>query len=284
MASDEREPTYLSWVANLPDPMPDGALDAARAYETLHVPSLFAEWVEPVLDAAGAGAGDRVLDVACGTGVLARGAAARVGPSGRVAGLDPDAGMLALAAELGPGIDWRSGVADTLPFDDHSFDAVVSQFGMMFFPDRVAAVREMLRVLRPGRRLAVAVWDALSRTPAYDAEVRLLERTAGTAAADALRAPFVLGDPDELGGIFHTAGAQSVEVTTRTGTGNFPSVRAMVEADLRGWLPLLGVDLPEALILEILAEAEEVLGPFVTPEGQVVFESPAHIVVAVGAR
>lgn len=262
------------------DPELREAIAAARAYEDLHVRALFAEWVDPVLDAASVGPGQRVLDVACGTGVLARGASGRVGTSGYVAGLDPGPGMLAVAAELDPGIDWREGLAGSLPFDDASFDAVVSQFGIMFFPDRTEAVREMLRVLPPEGRLAVAVWDALERTPAYDVEVRLLERTAGQDAADALRAPFVLGDPDALKSIFREAGAGSVVVTTRMGTGDFPSVRSMVEADLRGWLPIMGVDLPEELILQILEEAEEVLASFVTSEGRVVFDSPAHIVSA----
>lgn len=258
----------------------DEAVAAARAYEDLHVRALFAEWVGPVLDAAGVRSGQRVLDVACGTGVLTRAAVARVGSSGRVAGLDPAPGMLAVARELEPSVDWRPGVADALPFEDRSFDAVVSQFGMMFFPDPTAAVREMLRVLRPGGGLGVAVWDSLERTPAYLAEVELLERTAGPRAADALRAPFVLGDPSRVVDIFRAADAGAPEVTTRTGRGDFPSVRSMVEADLRGWLPLMGVDLPEALIVQILEEAEHVLAPFVTSEGRVVFDSPAHVVTA----
>ena len=232
--------------------VPEEAITAARAYEDLHVRALFEEWVESVLDAAEVEDGQTVLDIACGTGVLARGASARVGPSGHVVGLDPGHGMLAVAAELAPTVEWRAGVAEALPFEDDSFDAAVSQFGMMFFTDRVGAIREMLRVAKPGGRVAVAVWDALERSPAYAAEVALLEEVAGRPAADALRAPFVLGDPAELAGLFETAGATSIEVTTRTGTGDFPSVRTMVEADLRGWLPIMGVHLAEEVILHVL--------------------------------
>ena len=266
--------------------MSNGALSdqiaGANAYEQLHVPALFGEWAEPLLDAARVAPGQRVLDVACGTGVLARAASARVGDPGSVAGVDPDPGMLAVAERLAPGVAFRPGTAEALPFPDASFDVVASQFGMMFFADREGAVREMLRVLRSGGRLAVAVWDSLDNSAAYAAEVELLERMAGSEAADALRAPFVLGDRDELSRVFERAGADAVAVTTRTGTARFPSVHAMVAADLRGWLPVMGVRLPEQKIQAILAEAEKALERFVLPDGTVVFDAPGHIVT--GAR
>ena len=253
---------------------------AARAYEGLHVPALFREWASRVLDAAQVGPGDRVLDVACGTGVLAREAMSRVQQDNHVAGLDVDPGMLAVARELEPRVDWRHGLADALPWEDESFDAVVSQFGLMFFPDRAAAVREMLRVSRARGRLAVAVWDALERSEAYPEEVALLERRAGPQAADALRAPFVLGDTDALQDLFKEAGASNVEVNTVAGSARFPSVRTMVEADLRGWLPIMGVQLEDELIESILDDAERELAGYVQPDGSVCFRAPAHIVTA----
>lgn len=261
------------------DPRLQEQITAATAYEELHVPALFQEWVEPVLDAASIASENRVLDVGCGTGVLARGAYERLGPSGSVVGVDPNPGMLAVAEELEPAVEWRQGVAEALPFRDSTFDAVVSQFGLMFFADRATAVGEMRRVLTPGGRLAVAVWDALENSPAYALEVALLERLAGRAAADALRAPFALGDPRELTELFEVAGVSSPKVVTETGTARFPSIRAMVEADLRGWLPLMGVTLSEAEIELILSEAEVELAQFVEKGGDVVFDSPAHIVV-----
>jgi ubiquinone/menaquinone biosynthesis C-methylase UbiE len=251
---------------------------AATAYDSLHVPALFQQWAPRVVGAAQIRPGHRVLDVACGTGVLAREAASLAGGEGSVAGLDASPGMLAVAERLAPGIEWRQGAAESLPYEDDSFDAVVSQFGLMFFADRPKAVREMTRVLAPGGRMAVAVWESLERSEAYPTEVALLERIAGPRAADALRAPFVLGDREELTTLFEDAGVASVEITTHRGTARFPSIRTMVEADLRGWLPVMGVVLAEEQIERILEEAEQALSSHVTPQGTAEFDSPAHIV------
>src|SRR5687768_9954218 len=156
--------------------------DAATIYQDQVVPALMEEWAPRVVDAAEIRPGQHVLDVCCGTGVLARAAATRTGRNGAVTGLDLSPRMLAIAARLSPTLQWREGSADSLPFPDESFDAVVSQFGLMFVPDRVLALREMMRVLKPGGRVAVAVWTSLSDTPAYEAEVTLVERLAGSAA------------------------------------------------------------------------------------------------------
>ncbi|MEN8006335.1 MAG: methyltransferase domain-containing protein [Candidatus Krumholzibacteriota bacterium] len=260
------------------EPTMQSQIEAAQSYEGLFVPSLFGQWAPIVADAARVQPGQRVLDVACGTGVLAREVASRVGSNGFTAGLDPAPGMLAVAKQLAPSVEWKEGTAELLPFEDRSFDAVVSQFGLMFFPDRPQAIAEMLRVMVPGGRLAVAVFDSLENIPAYAAEVELFERFAGPQAADALRAPFVLGDRDELVALFVDAGAASVEVKTCLGTASFPGIRIMVEADLRGWLPVMGVVLPEEQIQQILGEAEQVLSPYVGERQDATFELAALIV------
>lgn len=262
------------------EPTLQAQVDAANAYEALFVPALFGQWAPRVADAAQIQPGQRVLDVACGTGILAREIAPRVGSGGRVVGVDPSPGMVAVAKQLAPAIEWREGVAESLPFPDQSFDAVVSQFGLMFFTDRRQALREMLRVLTPGGRLAVAVWDSLDNVPAYASEVALLERMAGGQAADALRAPFVLGDRKDLATLFSEAGVASVQVTTHRGTAQFPSIRTMVEADLRGWLPVMGVILSEDQIDHILQEARQALSSYATADGKATFRLSAHLVTA----
>jgi SAM-dependent methyltransferase len=254
--------------------------DAATGYQDLLVPALMQEWAPRVADAAAIQPGDRVLDVACGTGVLTREAARRAGPAG-VVGLDLSPAMLAVAARLNPTLRWQQGSGDALPFPDQSFDAVVSQFGLMFFPDPGAGLREMRRVLAPGGRLAVAVWGSLADTPAYDAEVELVERLAGKAAGDALRAPFVLGDPARLAQLCAAAGFTDALVTLQPGRGHFPSIRTMVEVDVRDWLRIVGITLDEALIERILREAETDLPPYLTIDSSGVgFDSPAVVASA----
>jgi SAM-dependent methyltransferase len=245
-------------------------------YEEFFVPALFQEWVDRVADAADVGPGQRVLDVACGTGVLACAVAARVGPTGVAIGLDLNEGMLAVARRKAPAIEWRHGRAETLPFEDAGFDAVVSQFGLMFFVDRTAALREMRRMLRPGGRLAVAVWDALDRTPGYAALTALLQRLFGDDVADALRAPFALGEPDQLRALFIGAGMPQAQVTTHDGVARFPSLRSWVFTDVKGWTLADMID--DAQMDLLLREAERELRRFVATDGRVEFSAPAHIV------
>jgi SAM-dependent methyltransferase len=254
-------------------------IDAANAYEALLVPALFGQWAAKVADAAQIKPGQRVLDVACGTGILAREIASRMGSGGRVMGIDPSPGMVAVAKQLAPTVEWREGAAESLPFPDESFDVVMSQFGLMFFTDRRQALREMMRVLAPGGRLAVAVWDSLDNIPAYASEVALLEQTAGRRAADALRAPFVLGNRKNLAMLFSEAGVASAKIATHHGAAQFPSIRTMVEADLRSWLPVMEVILNDDQIGRILQEAEHALNSYVTADGRVTFPLSAHLVM-----
>jgi len=261
------------------DPEIQSQIEAAGAYEALFVPALVGQFASKVADVAMVVEGERVLDVACGTGVLAREILNRVGANGSVTGIDAVPGMIAVAQQITPDVEWRQGKAESLPFSDESFDIVVSQFGLMFM-DHVQAISEMLRVLTSRGRLAVAVWNSLEKIPAYAAGAELFERIGGQQAAHALRAPFVLGDADELCKMFSNAGAYSIEVTTHSGTALFPSIRVMVEADLRGWLPVMGVNLSEVQIRQILDEAECVLSSYTTSDGHVRFDVSAHIVTA----
>ncbi len=261
-------------------PQPDHSADiaGARAYEALHVPALFAQWSPLILAATQVAPGQQVLDVACGTGVLARCAADCVGPQGGVAGVDPGIGMLAVARDLAPQVDWREGTAESLPFDDASFDVVASQFGLMFFQDRERALREMQRVLRPGGRLAIAVWDQLGNAPAFARTVALLDEMAGRAAGDALRAPFCLGDVERLRELCAAAGMAEVEIQPHPGSACYPDIRSFMTAELHGWLPLMGVVLEDALAQAIIQRAERDLADYRDDAGRMVSEVSALLV------
>ncbi|WP_119458965.1 methyltransferase domain-containing protein [Rhodospirillaceae bacterium SYSU D60014] len=254
---------------------------AAEIYDEFFVPALFQEWAPRVADAAQIWPGQTVLDVACGTGVLAREAARRAETDGSVTGLDRNEDMLVVARRVAPSIEWRLGRAELLPFADHTFDTVVSQFGLMFFEDRVAALREMWRVLRPGGRLAVAVWGPLDDTPGYAAMVALLQRLFGDRIANELRAPFILGDPDALRSLFIQADIPNGAIQTPAGTARYPSIEAWVHVDVKGWTLADLID--DAQYRTLLREAERELSRYIQPDGTVAFHSPAHIATATKA-
>jgi len=252
--------------------------NAAETYEKFFVPALFEEWAERVADLAHIEEEQHVLDVACGTGVLARASARRVGPKGSVIGLDVNEGMLAVARRKAPQFQWRHGRAESLPFDDNSFDAVVSQFGLMFFEDRSAAIHEMSRVLTPGGRLAVAVWDTLENTPGYAAMAALLERLFSPQIAEALHAPFSLGNKETLLSLFRDSQLKDVQITTINGTARFASISSWVFTDIKGWTLSNSID--EVQYQHLLEEAERELQSYVSSDGKVQFRAPAHIVTA----
>ncbi len=255
----------------------------AEAYERLLAPALFQAWTGRLADAANIGAGQQVLDVACGTGILARTLAERVGENGSVSGLDINPGMLAVARRSSPAIDWRQGPAEALPYASDTFDAVASQFGLMLFADPEAALREMRRVLKPGGSLSVAVFDAIDHFPPYAAMADVYERVVGSDVGNALRFPFSMGDRHRLAALFASAGIDSARITEQEGMASFPSVRGMVLADVKGWFPFAGIQLDDRTIDAVVCEAETALGPFRTDAGAVAFRVPVQLVAATKA-
>lgn len=251
----------------------------AEVYDEFFVPALFQQWGCVVAEAAGAGAGTSVLDVACGTGVLACAAIESTGPGGLVAGLDPNEQMLNVARRKNDRIEWRVGRAESIPFPDETFDAVASQFGLMFFEDKRAGLREMMRVARPGGRLAVAVCDALDHSPGYAVLAELLHRLFGEPVARAFRAPFGCGDPELLLSICSDAGIANARVTRHDGIVRFPSIGSLVATE-RACVWTLGGLLDDAEFDRLLKEGKESLRPFVRADGGVEFTMPALIVTA----
>jgi ubiquinone/menaquinone biosynthesis C-methylase UbiE len=212
---------------------------APEVYERELVPAVFGAWAPILVDLADPKLGDRVIDIACGTGIVARIAAARVGPSGAVAGVDLNPGMLNVArsfnATLGAAsIQWQEASADQLPFPDGSFDVAYCQLGLQFFADRPAALREMRRVLSTKGRLAVMVWCGIQESPGFEAFAGMLERNVNSAAATIMRAPFGLSDANELSRLVADAGFQDIKVQRRVGAVEFPSIERFVLSYVAG--------------------------------------------------
>ncbi len=257
------------------------AADAAEVYERFFVPALFGDWPPILLDRAGVADGHRVLDVGCGTGVVARAAVGRVGDDGEVVGLDLNPGMLAVAARAAPDVTWRQGAVEELPFETDSFDRVLSQFALMFFADRDAGVAEMARVARPGTPVTVATWATLADTPGYAAMAALLDRLFGPEVASAIEAPYVLGEPQAVGELL-SGHLDDVAVEVVDGTARFPSIDDWVRTDIRGWT--LSDALTDTQFDVLLTEARRDLARFADGDGRVRFPAPALVTTGLARR
>ena len=190
---------------------------APEAYERYIVQAFMGDWTRDLVEAAAVQAGERVLDVACGTGVVTRLAAQRAGAVGQVVGLDMNAPMLAVAQaalqqEGGSSIAWREGDVAAVPFPDASFAVVLCQQGLQFFADKPRALREMCRVLVPGGRLALSVWRSVEYSPWQRAVADALARHVSAEAAAGIRGAFVLGDAEELRALIAGAGFRKVHL------------------------------------------------------------------------
>jgi SAM-dependent methyltransferase len=255
---------------------------AAETYERELVPALFGPWGPRVVELADLRAGFRVLDVACGTGVVARLAADAVGREGRVAALDLNPGMLAVGAALpveGAEIEWVEASAQALPFADASFDVVCCQLGLQFFPDREGALREMARVLVPGGRAVVMVWRTIDRAPGFAVFASALGRTIGAEAESLMRAPFALGDSAELSRLLRAGGLREVVVRKETGEVRFASPTALVKSYVNGSpLAALVAGAPATAYDDLVQEVERELLPF-TGQGSLCFAIEAQLAV-----
>lgn len=207
---------------------------APELYEKYLVPAITQKWADDLVGRAQPCAGEEVLDVACGTGVVAR-SASRCMLRGHVTGLDLNKGMLAVAqtrVSEGAPIDWIEGSALDLPFPAEKFDLVLCQLGLQFFPDQRRALREMRRVLSPSGRVALSVYSPIERTPGANAFVLALDRVLGTDASKIKRGEHSFKAPDELREPIVETGFTNVDVQTVVQQIAFPSVLDYVRFQL----------------------------------------------------
>jgi len=251
-------------------------------YEQHLVPAIFSRWAPELVEAAGVQPGSRVLDVACGTGAVTRRLADRVGRTGRVVGLDFNAGMLAAAraAVAHSTIEWLEGNALDMPLPDAAFDAVVCQQGLQFFPDKSAALHEMRRVLTAGGRLGLAVWRAIEQAPGFRVLHEALARRIGPEKA--ALPPFSLGDGQALRLLVLNAGFRAVRVRAEVKLSRFESAEHFVRSAIGGAPTMIGalVEQGPGVLDAIVAEVAEATRTYRDDEGWATPQA-SHIITAV---
>jgi len=206
---------------------------AAEAYEKFLVPTLNRPLAAEAVELAAPQPGEKVLDVACGTGIAVRLVAPRVAPGGRVAGLDFDPAMIAVARTVVPdlpgvSLTWHCASAQEMPFETGTFDIVFCLQGLQFLPDCTAGLSEMRRVMKPGGRLVGIVWNALEHCKGQYAIVQALNRR-NIDAAPVLKS-LSMGDTGKLRKHAGDAGFRDVNIRAASGSARFPSAKHFVEA------------------------------------------------------
>src|SRR3954452_18299865 len=204
-------------------------------YEELNVPAFFSAFADELLERAAPRDGERILDVATGTGIVLRRAREGCPELARAVGLDLTPAMLAVAREKADGlaIEFVEGDARELPFADAGFDIVTCQQGLQFFPERERALREFRRMLAPGGRAGVACWCELDSAPAQRAiTAAVVERFPEHESV--ARAPWALDDAEELRGLLHGAGFREVDVERVECVARFASPEDVARGYIEG--------------------------------------------------
>lgn len=258
--------------------------DSAELYERYLVSPVTLPWALDLVERIGVEAGKRVLDVACGTGVVARVAVELVGEGGRVVGVDVNPAMLRVARARLPELEWREASVLALPFAAGEFEVVFCQLGLQFFTDRLAALSEMRRVLASGGRFGASVYSSIERNPAAEALSGALDRHIGEGASRAKRHEHSLADRAELAGLLAAAGFAGVRVETVRLEVRFASVEEWVRIQFAA-TPLAGLlegreaSERERLVALVSADVGAGLAHFVK-DGGLAFPQEAHVALA----
>jgi ubiquinone/menaquinone biosynthesis C-methylase UbiE len=261
---------------------------AAQAYDRYLVPAVFDGWAADLVAGVDPPAGSRVLDVACGTGIVARHVARRPASGSDVHGVDVNPAMLGVArekaAEENLAIAFKEADAHQLPFPDASFEAVLCQQGLQFFADRPAAVREMARVTVPGGKLGLSTCRSLAHQPGYSVLSDVLTRHVGAAAANIIRSPYAFGEVDSVRTLLTDAGLSDPAVRIVVWPARFASAEALLRGEMLS-SPLADVikGLDADVLAAVLDELASRLAPHTDDEG-VVFPFETLVAAAVRPR
>ena len=186
--------------------------DGPDAYEKYIVPAFTRAWAKEIVKRACLHEGEKVLDVACGTGLVARIAADQHRPD-LIHGVDVNEVMINKAQEIEKNINWHQSDVTTLPFPDNKFDVILCQQGLQYFPDSSLALKEMNRVLAKNGRVLLSVWRPIKYSPFYESLCRILEKFVNAKAASMLSSAYNAGDPGKLKAIFAKAGFSRINIS-----------------------------------------------------------------------
>ena len=253
-------------------------------YERWLAGPLFRPWAEMTLEEVELSPGDRVLDIACGTGIVARVARERLGDAGYVVGIDVSSDMLAVARAVAPGIDWREGNAGALPLHDgEQFDVVVCQQGLQFFPDKPAAAAQMRRALAKGGRLAVATWRSDDEIPFFRELRRVAERHLGAITDQR----YSFGDAAAAEALLRDAGFHEVRVMTISRTMRFQDGAPLLRLNTMALVGMsavgreMGDQERKSVVEAIVSESEPALHLYADGSG-LAFELSTNLATAEG--
>lgn len=251
-------------------------LEGARFYEENFVPSLFENWAKRTVEKLSLSDGDQLLDIACGTGIVARIAkASKIGEL-RITGIDINEAMLEVAKGIEPEIDWIRGNVQNLPFDDQSFEKISCQFGFMFFEDQVKSLNEMKRIRKSEGKTIIGIWDKIEANEGYFDLLQIIENIGGQDLGQILRSPFILGDKDEINKIIKSSEISNYMIETIRTKVEFQSIDHWIDCDVIA--SPIAEEITDQQYSELLKKAKLELNKYLTKDQKVRFNMSAHIV------
>jgi len=251
-------------------------ISGARFYEDNFVPALFKNWAKRIVKELNLKESDHLLDIACGTGIVARTAKGSITNKIKITGCDMNEGMLKVAEEIDSEINWVKANAENLPFNDDSFEKISCQFGFMFFGNQVEALSEMERVKRKNGKIIIGIWDSIEANEGYFDLLQIIENIGGQNLGSILRSPFNLGDKNEIDKIIKLSKISNYKIETIKEQVEFPSIEHWIDCDVKA--SPIAEKISGLQYSELRKEAKTKLSKYVADDQKVRFNMSAHIV------